>query len=682
MLVATTFVFMKLIVKCTLLALLMALNACKKDNQDAGLVLPADETVFPSPDSLDLGELRSVDVVGIVRDEDGNPIAGALVNGGWSSQQTVSDERGLFLFDGLVCYEKSAYVRITKTGFFEGSRTWIPTDNGNNRVVVELLSNAAVGSFSASNGGSVQFETFTLNFPPNVIEQENGFYAGLVQVAINAIDATSALDVSMEMPGTLTGRHNSDWMVLRSFGMAAIELRSESGELLRLAPNTSVEMRCTIPSEMQGMAPSSIPLWSFNEATSFWQYEGDAVRIGNEYVGQVTHFSFWNFDVETLGVNYTVTVNYSELPIGFYPLDNALLMLTGSTVGTIAGTTGSNGQITGLVPLNESMVLQVLLPCAGGFQEVYSATVGPFAADISQVVEINALPYLATIQGTLQDCDGSPSNGYVWLNDNDVVLVQSGAFQLTTCTGTNSLRAYCVNNGSAGNGFLTDVNVSSGVSALTVVCEDCFPIGAPGGGVSDVDGNNYPTVINGNQEWMASNLNVSHFSNGDSIAEVPNDALWASTTLPAWCYWNNNPGNSVIFGKLYNGFAAEDSRNICPTGWHVPTNTEWETLITTLGGASVAASAMRTTGTIADGNGFWPFDNVVSNNVSGFSAQPAGFRNLDGTFPTQIYGTVWWTSSLTVNDTYFTRGVYSFSNSVFNQDLNRPQGLSVRCLHD
>jgi uncharacterized protein (TIGR02145 family) len=406
------------------------------------------------------------------------------------------------------------------------------------------------------------------------------------------------------------------------------------------------------------------------------------VRIGNEYVGQVTHFSYWNFDVETLGVNFTVTVNYSELPIGFYPLDNALLMLTGSSVGNITGTTGSNGQITGLVPINESMVLQVFLPCAGGFQEVYSAPVGPFAGDISQVVEINALPYLATIQGTLQDCNGNPSNGYVWLNDNDVVYVQSGAFQLTTCTGTNSLRAYCVNNGSAGNGFLTDVNVSSGVSALTVVCEDCFPIGAPGGGVSDVDGNNYPTVINGDQEWMASNLNVSHFSNGDPIVEVPNDALWASTTLPAWCYWNNNPGNSVVFGKLYNGFAGEDSRNICPTGWHVPTNAEWETLITTLGGASVAASAMRTTGTIADGNGFWPFDNVVSNNVSGFSAQPAGFRNLDGTFPTQIYGTVWWTSSLTVNDTYLTRGVYSFSNSVFNQDLNRPQGLSVRCLHD
>jgi uncharacterized protein (TIGR02145 family) len=126
----------------------------------------------------------------------------------------------------------------------------------------------------------------------------------------------------------------------------------------------------------------------------------------------------------------------------------------------------------------------------------------------------------------------------------------------------------------------------------------------------------------------------------------------------------------------------EDSRNVCPVGWHVPSNDEWETLVTTLGGASVAGSAMRTTGNISAGTGLWPYDNVVSTNVSGFSAQPSGFRNLDGSFASQIYCAVWWTRTLTATDTYYTRGVYSFSNSVFNQDFTRPQGFSIRCLRD
>jgi uncharacterized protein (TIGR02145 family) len=501
-------------------------------------------------------------------------------------------------------------------------------------------------------------------------------------VALNAIDVTDMIEMSKQMPGSLTGFHNGTLSVLRSMGMAAIELRGVNGEALQLAEGIQVEMHCAIPTELQGVAPSSIPLWSFDESTGFWKYEGTASRVGNEYVGYASHFSYWNYDIEIGGINYTVTVNYNELPIGFYPLDNAILVLTSASLGAIPGTTGTNGQVTGLVPANEIMQLQILLPCEAGFQEVYTTAVGPFTADVSQTIEINSLPYLATINGSLNDCDGNPSDGYVWLNGENAVYVENGNFQITTCTGNNSLHAYCFNNGQAGSGFLSNLNVSSGVSTLGIVCEDCFPIGAPGAGVTDTDGNYYPTVINGNQEWMAANLATTHFSNGDPIDPVTDTAQWVSLTTPAWCYLNNNVGNNVVFGKLYNGYAMEDSRNICPTGWHVPSNDEWAILMNTLGGANVAASAMRTTGTIGEGTGFWPFDNVISNNISGFSAQPSGFRNLDGTFPWQIYCAVWWTSSLTPTDTYYTRSVYSFSNSAFNQDFTPTQGFSIRCLRD
>ena len=672
---------MKLLSTTFILLLLLGLSACRKYDP-LQIDVPGVTPLVTIPDSLDVGELRTVQVLGVVRNEQGNAVAGAVVQSGWSSQLTTTDAQGFFKFEDLACYERSAYVKISKPGFFEGSRSWIPTTGGYNRVEVQLLANNASGGFVASEGGTVQAENFTLVFPPNAISYNGSPYSGQVSVAINAIDATDLIERTKQMPGCLTGMHLNEPKALRSLGMAAIELRGEGGEHLQLMEGMVAEMRYAIPAELQSLAPSTIPLWSFNEASGFWKFEGTADRIGNEYVGQVTHFSYWNFDLESAGVNYTVTVNYNEFPIGFYPLDNAVLMLSGPNVETIPGVTGTNGQVTGLVPANETMLLQIMLPCEGGFQEVYSTNVGPFTADVEQTIEINTLPFLVTINGELQDCDGNPSNGYVWLNEDGVAYVANGNFQFTTCTGINSLHAYCFSNGQAGTGLITNLNLSAGTVGVVVQCEDCFPIGSTGSGVTDVDGNYYPTVINGDQEWMAANLATSHYSNGDVIAEVTDNVQWVSTTTPAWCHLNNNVGNNVVFGKLYNGYAMEDSRNVCPVGWHVPSNDEWETLINTLGGASVAGSAMRTTGNISAGTGLWPYDNVVSTNVSGFSAQPSGFRNLDGSFASQIYCAVWWTRTLTATDTYYTRSVYSFSNSVFNQDFTRPQGYSIRCLRD
>ncbi len=676
-----TFACMKLLCASSILLFLIALASCRKYDP-LEIDVPGVSPMVTIPDSLDLGAPRTVQVLGVVRDEQGNAVSGAVVQSGWGSQQTTTDAQGFFKFEDLTCYDRSAYVKISKLGFFHGSRSWIPTTGGYNRVEVQLLTKNIAGSFASSDGGTIQIENFTLVFPPNAISLDGTSYSGQVSLAINAIDPTDLIELSEQMPGCLTGIHLGEFMVMRSLGMAAIELIGEGGQLLQLTEGSVAEIRYAIPAELQSLAPSTIPLWSFNEATGFWKFEGTADRLGNEYVGQATHFSYWNFDLESEGVNYTVTVNYNEFPIGFYPLDNAVLTLSGPNVEAIPGTTGTNGQVTGLVPANETMQLQIMLPCAGGFQEVYSTTVGPFTTDVEQTIEINSLPYLVTINGELQDCDGNPSSGYVWLNDDGVAYVANGSFQFTACTGINSLHAYCFSNGQAGTGLITELNLSAGTAEVEVECEDCFPIGAPGAGITDVDGNFYPTVINGDQEWMAANLATTHYSNGDAIAEVSDNTQWASTTTPAWCYLNNNVGNNVVFGKFYNGYAMEDSRNVCPIGWHVPGNDEWETLITTLGGASVAGSAMRTTGNIAAGTGLWPYDNVVSTNISGFSAQPSGFRNLDGTFASQIYCAVWWTRTLTANDTYYTRSVYSFSNSTFNQDFTRPQGFSVRCLRD
>ena len=109
-----------------------------------------------------------------------------------------------------------------------------------------------------------------------------------------------------------------------------------------------------------------------------------------------------------------------------------------------------------------------------------------------------------------------------------------------------------------------------------------------GGGVTDIDGNNYQTIIIGNQEWMAENLRVTHYSNGDIIETVTDNNIWASLNVGLYCHWLNDSNNDLIKGLHYNWYAVMDSRNVCPLGWSVPSNNDWLFLIDNAGGLSNA----------------------------------------------------------------------------------------------
>ena len=136
----------------------------------------------------------------------------------------------------------------------------------------------------------------------------------------------------------------------------------------------------------------------------------------------------------------------------------------------------------------------------------------------------------------------------------------------------------------------------------------------------DIDENIYDVVSIGNQCWAKTNLNVSKFSNGDQIPEITSNSQWASTSSPAWCYYENSGENGLIYGKLYNHYAVNDPRNIAPEGWRVPTPQDWEELFEYLGGVDVAGKHMKVAG---EGN-FGT--NNTGTNSSGFSALPGGRR--------------------------------------------------------
>jgi uncharacterized protein (TIGR02145 family) len=141
--------------------------------------------------------------------------------------------------------------------------------------------------------------------------------------------------------------------------------------------------------------------------------------------------------------------------------------------------------------------------------------------------------------------------------------------------------------------------------------------------VTDIEGNIYKTVLIDNQEWIAENLNVEHYCNGDIIPQIQDENQWKLLTTGAWCYQENNPENGKSFGKLYNWYAVNDPRGLAPKGWHIPSDADYTKLTSYLGGEEVAGGKLKATT-------LWESPNTGASNESGFTAFPGGIRDDDG----------------------------------------------------
>ena len=199
--------------------------------------------------------------------------------------------------------------------------------------------------------------------------------------------------------------------------------------------------------------------------------------------------------------------------------------------------------------------------------------------------------------------------------------------------------------------------------------------------VTDIDGNIYNTVQIGSQCWTQSNLKVSKYRNGDSIPTGLSNSAWQNTTSGAYSIYNNDPVNDVVFGKLYNHYAVTDTRGLCPTGWHVPSDWEWTFLENHLGGSIVAGGALKSTSTQPTPGG-WASPNVGATNSSLFTALPGGLRGDDGGFGFMASHGYWWSSSVLSGSNALYRYLYIPTSSVGRYDFERTFGFSVRCLRD
>jgi len=195
----------------------------------------------------------------------------------------------------------------------------------------------------------------------------------------------------------------------------------------------------------------------------------------------------------------------------------------------------------------------------------------------------------------------------------------------------------------------------------------------------DADGNVYKTVKIGNQMWMAENLKTTHYNNGDRIDTTTSVNLNYSIESSPKYQWpaGGDKVNVPIYGRLYTWFAATDSRSICPTGWHLPSQQEWETIVNYLGGYTVAGGKMKEIGTI-----HWTTPNNGADNSSGFTALPSGNHVQYGFFNTIGETCCWWSSTEWDNVNIFTPYLNYDSGEIHLLNFDRNGGFSIRCIKD
>jgi uncharacterized protein (TIGR02145 family) len=209
---------------------------------------------------------------------------------------------------------------------------------------------------------------------------------------------------------------------------------------------------------------------------------------------------------------------------------------------------------------------------------------------------------------------------------------------------------------------------------LTSTCKKDEP---PPETVSDIQGNIYKTVKIGNQIWMTENLKTTMYNDGTEIPKITDAISWSNLTSGGYCWYNNDELTyQYSYGALYNGYSVNSGR-LCPSGWHVPQIEEWERLREFIGDSTKGGGKLKEAGT-----DHWLTPNKGADNISGFTALPAGIRYFEGTYASLSYFTGIWSSTETGPTNQWYMSLY-FGDATFSiNHINKKYGFSVRCIKD
>ncbi len=449
----------------------LAIVSCKKDLKNEDIINPNPTNGLPYPAAAPV----TGSISGLVLDENNIPVDGAEVSLG--SIVTATNARGIFSFENVTMDKYVTTVIVNRPGYFKGYRSFSASAS-RNYLSIKLTKKTLSGTVNSSSAGNVGLSNGTnLTFQANsmVVKSSGAAYTGTVNVYATYIDPTAS-DISSTVPGSFMGRDDNNLYALQSTGMIAVELESTTGEALQLASGLPATVRMPIPASIGSKAPSVINTWSLNNQ-GIWQKEGSASKSGDFYDMQVTHFSFWNCDVPANSTYLTIHVQDQN----GNALQNVLVSLSipnnTSWWGTTYGTTDGNGNVSGVIPADVVMVMQVY-PDIYNCGAVYTQNVGPFAST-SSITVTATFPNTqeVVVSGTATDCNNQPlQNGtaIIYLNQYNYyyVPVINGSYSdtLPQCVTVSSLNVsvFDAANNSGNSGTVTAGGNNVTVPNITV----------------------------------------------------------------------------------------------------------------------------------------------------------------------------------------------------------------------
>ncbi len=441
-----------------------------------------EETSMMDTTTVPVGEETNfnVDIYGQVFTATGEPIDNAFVTG--DNKSVYTDENGLFLLEDVQAGNLGTQISAIKDGFLYGGFRVYADDEGRNRVDIVLMQANDLGDVDTSVGATLNItDNTTVTFPVGAFTLDGtNRYDGNVNVFGNWIDPTSEdlIDLS---PGDLSGVDSeNNRVILSSYGMIGIELRTDSGEKLEILDGMTATLEFELPSAILSSAPSEIPLWSFDEIEGIWIEEGMATLQGNKYVGEVEHFSWWNCDLPNAIIPFCIEV-YN--PLTGSVLSNTRVYFKSVTgFGQAGGYTNERGFLCGFLPEGIEMTVTIGDPflCHG---QLPTKTVGPFTLadvplNIDCPVDLTNDLVINTISGTVTDCtNGNPvENAFVLFNGIDGVLTDADgnySLELISCEDISDLEVRAIDVASEKEASLTLTDLTGGsYTADLSLCDD------------------------------------------------------------------------------------------------------------------------------------------------------------------------------------------------------------------
>lgn len=422
-------------------AISIGLFGCKEDDNGGPSSNNPDQPAPSFANPFLAGTEINADFTGRVTDMNGNPVPNALITIG--SSFTSTDSRGFYQINNASVDKDFALIQVTSNNFFEQYRNLKPQQNEMNYVDIALLNRSYSAVFNAAEGGVVSvIGGAEVTFPANgFVDADGQPYNGQVVVASTYLNPT---DVALPqyIPGSLAAVDDQGQGVgMITYGMVGVEMISMSGQPLQLAEGSNAVIEFPIQDAHLAHAPDEIPLWYFDESEGIWYQEGSAVKVGNKYTGEVSHFSFWNCDVSF----NTAYLSGTILNSGNVPLINLYVRAIRPSGQYAHAYVNAAGYFGGIVPAGEDLTLEFYATTCGN-NMVYSMEVAALADDLDLgeiivAVDINAV----SVSGTVEDCDGNVLEGIVVTGTPDEN--GTGGYALTNADGSFDMSFFCLTNG-------------------------------------------------------------------------------------------------------------------------------------------------------------------------------------------------------------------------------------------